>query len=787
MPSFDDDSAPRPLWSGLGAPIAHTPAAPGGAVHDWASHAREVGRLARGFGSKFGVGPLAELTGIVHDCGKLADAPQSRLQVLVDSTRREKLGVDHKFEGAAISQLFFDVGDRVSGEVLATVVQGHHGGMPSRSELVDRVLAKPAMSRDAVMTYVRRVEELLDIDLVALVESARIPSHLYRDSAGKVDGERLELLTRLVHSALVDADFLDTAAHFAGTLPATCDEGPAPSELDRIFHDAYRQKYADAPATELNALRGKVFDACVAAGEGAGTDYQNRGGIFRLPAQTGMGKTMAAAAFALAHARAHGKDRVIVAVPFTTITTQNAAAYRSILEAAGPNVVLEHHSNVVDELEPAGGRAEDPTPKSEGPWARLAAENWDARFVVTTTVQLFESLFQHRPSRTRRLHRVANAVVVLDEVQSLPLELLPQILGVMRQLAQDYGATFLLASATQPAFWSVPVWRDAATDLADPAHPIDILPARPVPEVTRRVRWDVLAGTPSWPEVAERIAAHRQTLTIVNSTKDARTLAYLLVGTGSPLLHLSSRMTAHHRTRTLSKVRRRLKAGEPVALCSTQLVEAGVDISFPVVFRALAPAEAMIQAAGRCNREGELGPLGGVCVVFNPEDGQLPGELYRDATETARRVFMDGGRSLDDPDALADYFESLYARRLAPHLRGKAHAVGEARRGRNFPEAARLFRMIEQVSLPVVVVGHAGDDTAHVADILSRLGRAGTVLTRADRQLLSRHTAQAPRWAARQAGLVEEVGHETGVFRWVGGYDATFGLECAPTAEASIW
>ena len=787
MPIFDVEGTPRPLWRDPGEPIAHTPAAPGGPVHAWAAHARAVGRLARGFGSKFGVGALAEIAGIVHDCGKLADEPQSRLQALVNSTRRERLGVDHKFEGAAISQLFFDMGDRVTGEVLATVVQGHHGGMPSRSELADRILARPAMCSAAVMTYVRRVEELLDIDLVALVQDARIPSDLYLDNAGKVDGERLDLLTRLVHSALVDADFLDTAAHFCGALPANCDEGPAPAELDRVLRHAYRQKYADAPPTELNALRGEVFHACVAAGESAEPDFRNRGGIFRLPAQTGMGKTMAAAGFALAHARTHGKERVIVAVPFTTITTQNAAAYRSILAAAGPDVVLEHHSNVVDELEPSGGRADEPVPKSEGSWARLAAENWDARFIVTTTVQLFESLFQHRPARTRRLHRVANAVVVLDEVQSLPLELLPQILGIMRQLAADYGTTFLLASATQPAFWSVPVWREAALDPADPAYPIDILPVGEAPEVTRRVRWERLPGTPSWPEVAERIAAHPQALAIVNSTKDARTLADLLVGASAPLLHLSSRVTAHHRMRTLSEVRRRLEAKEPVALCSTQLVEAGVDLSFPVVFRALAPAEAMIQAAGRCNREGELGRLGGVCVIVDPEDGQLPGELYRDATQTARRLFVEGGRSLDDPDALAEYFESLYARRLAPHLRGRAHDVGQARLRRDFPETARLFRMIEQVTLPVVVADHAGDDTAHVAEVLGRLANARTVLTRADRQLLARHTAQAPLWAARQAGLVEEVGYGTGVFRWVGGYDLTFGLDCAPTSEASIW
>ncbi len=314
------------------------------------------------------------------------------------------------------------------------------------------------------------------------------------------------------------------------------------------------------------------------------------------------------------HAIHHYLDQVIVAIPYTSIIEQTADVYRGIF-GEEDGLVLEHHSAVVVDDQ------ENSPVTAQQAWPRLASQNWDAPVVVTTTVQLFESLFANRPGRCRKLHNLARSVIVLDEVQTLPPDLLEPILDVLRQLVAHYGTTVVLSTATQPAL-------DESPYLHGLPNVQEIIPT---PEryfqKMQRVHYEVPAASQRWTwlEVAERLRSERQALAIVNTKGDAMALLDALGNQAA--LHLSTLMCGAHRRATLEEVRRRLKEGDPCLLVSTQVVEAGVDLDFPVVLRAVGPLDRIVQAAGRCNREGRL--EAGQVIVFNPTEGGVPRGAYR--------------------------------------------------------------------------------------------------------------------------------------------------------------
>lgn len=440
--------------------------------------------------------------------------------------------------------------------------------------------------------------------------------------------------------------------------------------------------------------------------------------------------------------------------------------------------MLEHHSNIIDE-----------TVAEEG-WRRLSAANWDAEFIVTTTVQLFDSLFANRPSKTRKLHRLADAVVVIDEVQALPLPLLPAVLQVLRELTENYGTTVLLASATQPAFWSLPVWEDVERcDLADIGA---------VPEVTRRVRYDMPKVKQVWPEVATEVARHPQALVIVNTTSNAQELHALFENERDPgeVLHLSTRMCGQHRLDVLDRTRDALRIGRPVILVSTQLIEAGVDVDFPVVYRAMAPAESLVQSAGRCNREGRLGTQGGQVMIFDPVDGGLPPGIYTAATGLTRHLFIDeAGRLpvdhprraiLGEPLSMARYFRKLYDDQLYPGSLNESTKVDETRTELDFPATADAFRLIDSTTQGVVTTGYGTSaDIDQLRTVLEAVrGDPGLILDARSRRLLARFTAQIP--PRRLTGFTETL--PSGIQLWTGDYHPRRGvlLDVSPR-QATIW
>jgi CRISPR-associated endonuclease/helicase Cas3 len=366
--------------------------------------------------------------------------------------------------------------------MVAAAVDGHHGGLPAVAALKNQLNGADAGMRAGWQEAIERA--------VAVVPAVRGGPPLawpaWLDAAHSRDPLVTDLLMRMVFSAVVDADFLDTEAHFRGQgRPGSC---IATADLAGRYEQGRMALLAELRSSPADGWREEVYAQAVAAAAGPG-------GMYRLPAPTGSGKTLAAGAFALHHARIHRLRHVVVAVPFISITEQNAQVYRRLLDRPGEDpVVLEHHSGA--DLDERGHR---------GPWwRRLAAENWDAPFVVTTTVQLFQSLFDHRPAAMRKLHRLARSVLVLDEVQALPDRLLLPILSALRMLAECFGTTVLLASATQPAYWKLtPFHGLPVTDvIADP---------KPLYTRFRRVRYEwQLAPKPTLGQVARQAAPEPQ-------------------------------------------------------------------------------------------------------------------------------------------------------------------------------------------------------------------------------------------------------------------------------------
>lgn len=717
-----------------------------GARHGLVEHLRSTSALAHRFAAPFGAGELAGVLGLLHDAGKADCGWQQRL-IDVEGTAKP-VGGDHKGLGTQMAV-------PLAGPA-AMAILGHHGGLTDRGRLVEETRKAPTGGDATRARLLAAIPEASDV----LAGPRLLPASWSTPLV-------LDMGVRMTFSALVDADHLDTAAHFAGR------SGPevgAPADMRRLverFEAGRIRMLRDRLASPVDGLRNELYRSAVGAAAGSP-------GLYRLPAPTGSGKTMTAAAFALHHAAANGQARVIVAVPFVTITEQNAQVYRELLG----DVVLEHHS---------GTEMDDRR-------SRLAAENWDAPFVVTTTVQLFDSLFGRMPARSRKLHRLANAVIVLDEVQSLPIPLLVPILDGLRLLVEHFGSTVLLASATQPAFEHLQVWQQRGI--------VDIVenPAAMYAQL-RRARYEWwLDPQPTEVEVADRVACERQALVVVNTTRAAREMFGLIAERagrgGATVRHLSTRMCPAHRRVVLAEVRELLAADEPAILVSTQLIEAGVDVDFPVVYRALAPADSLQQAAGRANREGRR-PEPGRVIVF--ADGSALTD-YRVPVGRTMLCFGPGKADPDDLDALKRYYQHLYdalntdaARRATCIQEHRAkldflavaegpldNSAGSTRRDRSL-----AFRMLDDDTVPVVVT-----EFDRAADRLLDDLRNGGTPRRATFRALQRYLVSLPRRVVDRPevrALCRPVLPDSDLLEWRGRYDEHHGIDEGATAEENIW
>ncbi len=665
-------------------PIAHAAQNTDGSwrdPHDLDEHLTSVAALAAEFACAFGP-EWARLAGRWHDLGKYRQRFQNYIRLAsgfeVDAHIQGEAGkAPHSTAGAILACDRFDA----AGRVLAYLIAGHHAGLADWFGGLEVRLAA--------------IDSRAELD-EALAESP--PAHIldhgdFQPNLRAIPGGRdgFALWVRMLFSALVDADFLDTERYMDAEKFAQRNQWPTLDRLAPRF-DAHMAKLAaKADSTPVNALRADILRQCR---EKAALEP----GLFSLTVPTGGGKTLSGMAFALEHARTHGKRRVIHVIPYTSIIEQTADIFRSIFGEA----VIEHHSNAESD------------PGQENTASRLACENWDAPIVVTTNVQFFESLFAARTSRCRKLHNLVDSVVILDEAQLLPPEFLQPILDVLKLLARHYGVSVVLSTATQPAL-STREYFDPSQNLRgldDVREIIDDPDAlyQALERVNVRLPADWQQAS-EWPQVADDLARHDSVLAIVNTRKDARALwEQLPEGT----LHLSALLCGAHRSQRIAEIKARLKSGVPTRVVSTQLVEAGVDVDFPVVYRALAGLDSIAQAAGRCNREGGLTEKGEV-VVFVPPKPAPPG-LLRKGENACKSVLYGVTESPLSCMRFEQYFRQLFAAcTLDEHgicgdlfmannkLDGDELAV-------NFRTAADNFRLIRDEDNASIIVLYRGTD-----------------------------------------------------------------------------
>ena len=564
-------------------------------------HLTGTAELCARFAAAFGVEEQGRLAGMAHDIGKYSDAFQRRL-------RGSPEKVDHSTAGAI--ECF-----RSKQPYAAFAVAGHHGGLPDgggRGDLPDEATFLARMKRQPE-PYETWKEEL---SLPVLPPPPPFTAQ----------SERM-FFTRMLYSCLVDADFLDTERFMDGG--SLRDSGDGMDTLEQKL-----QTYISGwfpPKDPLNEQRCALLERCLEQGE-------NRSpGLFTLTLPTGSGKTVASLAFALRHAKAHVLQRIIYVLPYTSIIEQNAQVFRDIL---GGENVLEHHSGVLYDLEDDAG--------AQAIRLAKATENWDMPVVVTTAVQFFESLYAARSSQCRKLHNLAQSVIIFDEAQMLPVPYLRPCVFAIAQLVKHYGASAVLCTATQPAL--DPLFREFLPD----KPPIELCPPETYcKEVFRRVTFRRV-GTLSWNDLSQQLKSLPQVLCIVNTRKGAQALYSLLPEEGS--FHLSTLMCPAHRKAILAEIRQRLKAGLPCRVVSTSLIEAGVDVDFPAVYREEAGLDSILQAAGRCNREGKRLAEESVVTIFQSEVPSPP--LFR-ANIDAGRYALAHSDQPDSPEAISAYFYQL--------------------------------------------------------------------------------------------------------------------------------
>lgn len=696
---------------------------------DWqplSAHLQNVGRMAAERAAIFDAEGLAEAGGLLHDVGKYTNDFQRRIA-------GEAVRVDHATRGAMLAVKRYGQ----LGHLLAYGIAGHHAGLANGAETGERTALRDRLRGVGLPPLLDRWQQE-----ISLADKLSLSSSMKGHSPER-GMFQFAFLARMLFSCLVDADYLDTESFYDGIEGrSSARAAPLPTlEALRDELDAYLAGFqAD---TDVNRIRADIL-----------THVRHQSahlpGLFSLTVPTGGGKTLASLAFALDHAIRHGLRRVIFVIPFTSIVEQNAAVFRSALGALGDAAVLEHHSAFVA----APPSCDEPDRYQAQEKLKLAMENWDAPVVVTTAVQFFESLFAARPSQCRKLHNIAGSVVILDEAQTLPLKLLRPAVAAIDELARNYRSSVVLCTATQPAL--------KASEFKGRLDQVYELAPEP-PALFRkleRVRVRHI-GMLDDAALSARLRECEQVLCIVNNRRHARAV-YQSLADLSGARHLTTLMCAKHRSAVLKEVREILKRGEPCRLVSTSLIEAGVDISLPIVFRAEAGLDSIAQAAGRCNRNGEWPVESSEVLIFaTANDDWAPPPELKQFAQAAREVLRAHGSDPLSPQAIEAYFRQLYWQKGDQELdAGNLMGLTQNSRIDSLPleTLAAKFRMIDTVQMPVIV---PYDDEAR--DALERLRHAEKSGGLARK--LQPYLVQLPRQvfdALRKVGAVQPVGPE----RW---------------------
>lgn len=662
--------------------------------HDLTEHLKQVAEKtsenAKHFDESWG-----RLAGLFHDFGKFRSAFQKYIREAsgydAENASIESITYTNKNHSMAGAKYLEGELNEVLGpfvRVFGYLIAGHHAGLPDwssenggQASLSYRLNHCQEEYEDALKGFkVSEKYELLD-------ELNRFKDNLQPPLAEHV--EEFHIWIRMLFSALVDADFLDTESYMNSEISKQrgSTTNQSLSAIKESFFEKINEMLKKAQPTALNQTRKSILDDCLSAAE-----IERR--LFSLTVPTGGGKTLSSMAFALKHAEKFKKRRVIYAIPFTSIIEQNATVFRDFI---GDEHVLEHHSNF------------DPQDKNETTRTRLASENWDSPVIVTTNVQLFESLFAAKTSRCRKLHNIVNSVIVLDEAQQIPRDFQKPITHMMQVLSEKYGVTWVLCTATQPDLSKV---QDPFGHLMmqglEGVHEIVSKPDELAQELKRV---EVHLPSPhdpkkSWKEVAEELKKHECVLAIVNTRKDAQELFEFLEAEPNTF-HLSAQMCPKHRSQVLAEIKERLQQkqagkGDVLRVISTQLIEAGVDVDFPVVYRAMAGLDSIAQSAGRCNREGKMESLGQVHVFY--PDKKAPIGFLRQGADATEELIASG--HLQDPLSPSNF--TRYFQLLNANKGRDRHRIMELLTTNNelhidFRTAAEKFRLIDNKGISVVV------------------------------------------------------------------------------------
>ena len=626
-------------------------------------HLAAVAELTMRYAGVIDMGEIGYVVGLFHDFAKYG----KDFQRVLESTLYH---VDHAFSSAAF---LYNVSRRLRSQkeafdAIITAINGHHDGLVDCGMLIEKMRASVSQAGAVEANAKKHAALHGKEEYLAAWEAFKSDFPTWKApvlSMCALGNLQKMLRTRMLFSCLVDADYTSSAldedaAYCQRTENFNFDAAALLEKLYRHCRDL-RSNSASDPA--LNALRDAVFDQCGAMGDGPE-------GLYTLTAPTGAGKTLAMLHFALRHCLHTGKRRIIVVLPFFTLTEQNARVYRSIV-----GDVLEDHSQ---------GNFDDQT--------RAFTARWSVPFIVTTSVRFFETLFSSKPGECRKMHNIANSVALFDEAQSLPAELLTATLGAVKELCARYHCTMVFSTATQPAFANITDWQ-----------PTQILPdhARLFAQLRRtQAEWRIDRRMPL-EEIAVEMSAHDNVCAIVNLRAHARTLldaVWKARGSSDGLFLLTTDLCPAHRSWVVEEIRRRQAQGLPCLVVATQCIEAGVDLDFDAMYRALAPLESIIQAAGRCNRNGVLAEPGRV-VIFEPdEQGQLyPDHAYGCAAMIVQRMHRAKPIDLHNPEDIRAYYDKLYRQHQdKPALTNAIAAL-------DYHEVEQQYRLIDSKGYKVIV------------------------------------------------------------------------------------
>ncbi len=728
---------------------AHTPRKGTEIWHTLDDHNAGVLDRAITFATMFSGQEITALAAKWHDLGKYNPDFQIYLEqchaAALAGTLPPEKGVPHAIYGAMLAS-------DLTAEFLAPLIAGHHAGLNDPATVKNRIEEPEKRKQfDIVLEEAKRAGMTLKLP-EGIQQTINLPSSTLE----------VEMLLRFAFSALVDADFLDTEAHFDDTRTELRKPTSTLTQLQEKLAVHLENLSLTAKETAVNTVRSEVRNLCEQAAS-------QPSGAFRLTVPTGGGKTLSGLMFALEHAQNHNLKRVIIAIPYTSIIEQTVRVYREIF---GAENVLEHHSAARNEkLDDTENPIEAKTR------AKLATQNWDAPLIVTTTVQLFESIFGRYTSQCRKLHNIARSVIILDEVQTLPLKLLIPITDALKTLTSErYGSSVVFCTATQPALET-----SSSFFTGFPTGSIrDIIPPEIVKQhfsQLKRVKYTVSLEPQLWETLAEEWKQQNQILIVLNTRKDALQVLEALKPTKavgrtleqriqnmleqSKVLHLSTLLCGAHRQQVLETIRTRLNNNQDIQLVSTQVIEAGVDVDFSVMHRALGPLDRIVQAAGRCNREGKL-PFGHA-KVFVPQGGGAPKGEYATALAEAKAM-LEKGVNFDDPILFETYFRRLYS-----SVNLDQYGIQKLRKQLNYPEVEAQFKLIADDTSSVIV-----EFNAAAKHIVEGIQKRGFALRDDYRQLQPYLVNVRTRDLEQQKNQTSEIA--PGMRLWLGRYDPLRGI-----------